>query len=256
MLREKPLSVWPLLLIAGAWEAVSRLGLFSRYTMPPFSLILLKLIEMLVSGELFVHIAATLHRVFVGFLIATALAIPLGILMGWSKKVYKVLEATIELLRPIPPISLIPLAILWFGIGDESKVFIIAFASFFPTLLNTMYGVRGVDDYLVRSAKTLGADTYSMWRKVVIPAALPYIFAGVRIGLSLAFMSLIAAEMVAANSGLGWLIIESEYTFHIREMYAALFTLIFLGLLTGGGLIRIENRLTWWHKAITLQREK
>lgn len=209
---------------------------------------------MVVQGELYPHIAASLVRILAGFLVASALAIPIGVVMGWSQRIYRTFEPLIELLRPIPPISLIPIAMLWLGVGDESKVFIIAFASFFPLLINTIYGVRGVDEYLIKSAKMLGANKYHIMRKVVIPAALPYIFAGIRISLAIAFMSLIAAEMVAASSGLGFLIIVSEQTFHIKDMYATLITILLLGYVSALIIIAIENHYTKWHKAITLQR--
>jgi NitT/TauT family transport system permease protein len=250
------LSVLVLLTFATTWEVVSRLGIFHPFFMPPLSLILLKLVEMFIDGEIFPHIVSSLIRIALGFFAALVLAIPIGVILGWSKRIYKIFELTIEILRPVPPISLIAIAMLWLGIGEAPKIFIIGFACFFPILINTIYGVRGVDDHLIKSAKMLGANESQILYKVVIPSALPYIFAGIRVSLAIAFMTLIAAEMVAANSGLGFLIIFSEQTFQIKEMYATLITILLLGAISAMILIRIENHYTRWHKEITLQKAK
>jgi len=250
------ISVLVLIAFAAAWEIISRLGIFNTFYMPPLSLILLKLVEMFINGEIFPHIVSSLSRISLGFFAALVLAIPIGVVLGWSKRIYKIFELTIEILRPIPPIALIAIAILWLGIGEAPKIFIIGFACFFPILINTIYGVRGVDDHLIKSAKMLGASESQIIYKVVIPSALPYIFAGIRVSLAIAFMTLIAAEMVAANSGLGFLIIFSEQTFRIKEMYATLISILLLGSFSAMILIRIENYFTRWHKEITLQKAK
>jgi len=238
------------------WEVVSRSGIFV-YIMPPFSLIVLRLIEMLVGGKLTEHIAASLIRSFTGYAMAAALGISLGVILGWSSRVYRIFEPLIELLRPIPSIALIPLAILWLvgPLGWEApKVFIIAFACFWPILMNTIYGVRGVDDYLIKSARSMNAKRGDLLTKVAVPAASPYIFGGLRISLATSFVLLIASEMVAAQNGLGFLVLLYEETFRIKEMYGVLILLVLLAYLSNRILLKIENYCIAWHKAITIAK--
>jgi len=255
-LRRLKEGVIPILIIFTllcVWEIVSRSGLFV-YLMPPFSEVVLRLSQMLMSGVLTGHIIASLLRSFTGFLLATVLGISLGILLGWSRRVYKILESPIELLRPIPSIALIPLAILWFGIGEAPKIFIIAFACFWPVLMNTVYGVRGVDDNLIKSARSMNAGREDLLFKVAVPAASPYIFGGLRISLAISFVLLVASEMVAAQNGLGFLILLYEETFRIKEMYGVLILLVLLAYLSNRILLRIEDHFITWHKAITIAK--
>jgi NitT/TauT family transport system permease protein len=235
------------------WEIVSRSGIFV-YIMPPFSLIILRLIQMLLSGALTEHIVASLTRSFMGYALAAALGISLGIILGWSSRVYRIFEPLIELLRPIPSIAMIPLAILWLGIGEAPKIFIISFACFWPILMNTIYGVRGVDDYLIKAARSMNAKKGDLLSKVAVPAASPYIFGGLRISLATSFVLLIASEMVAAQNGLGYLILLYEETFRIKEMYGVIILLVLLAYLSNRILLMIENHLIAWHKAITIAK--
>jgi len=252
-LKEGFLSIFILLSLICVWEIIARAGIFV-YLMPPFSLIVLRLIEMLVTGVLTRHILISLARSFIGFTVAAALGVSLGIVMGWSKRVYRVVDPIIELMRPLPAIALIPLAILFLGIGEAPKFFIISFACFWPILTNTVYGVRGVDDYLIKSAKSMNAKQGDLLVKVAVPAASPYIFGGLRISLAVSFIMLIGSEMVAAQNGLGFLILLYEETFRIKEMYAVLILLVLLAYLTSRILLKIEDHFIAWHKAITIKK--
>src|SRR5712671_1057901 len=175
------------------WEAVCRLAHVSPAILPPPSRVAGKWWEYLVTGELPRDAAATLLRVAVGFLIGGGLALPLGLWMGARDRVYDVFNPLVQLLRPIPPIAYIPLAILWFGLGNPPAFFLIAIGAFFPVLINTVAGVRHVDDIYVRAARSLGAKGKALFFRVILPAAAPQILTGFRVGFGVAFICLIVA---------------------------------------------------------------
>jgi NitT/TauT family transport system permease protein len=172
--------------------------------------VLLGMIELARAGTLFKHITASLFRVTMGYGLAVLLAIPVGSVMGWFPAVFEALNPMVQLLRPISPIAWIPLAILWFGVGDASPVFLIFLASFFPVVVATTAGVHLVERQYIRAARNFGLSGFPMFRKVILPAALPQIITGMRVGLGVAWLVVVAAEMVAIQSGLGYLIIDSR----------------------------------------------
>ena len=200
------------LLIAGAviltvWAILARL--LANPTLLPSPLeVALTLGRLIGSGVLFVHSGTSLGRIFLSWVLAALVAIPLGIAMGRSERLERFVRPFVELFRPISPIAWIPLAVLWFGIGLSGKVFIIFIGSFFPVLLNTVAGVKGVPPILLTAAKTFGCSPVQLTTRVCVPAALPTIATGLRISFGTAWMTIISAEMVAAKSGLGYMIID------------------------------------------------
>jgi NitT/TauT family transport system permease protein len=162
------------------------------------------------DGILFHHIAASVMRVAVGYTLAAALAIPLGVAMGWFPTVYRAVNPVIQILRPISPIAWIPLSILWFGVGNTSPIFLITLSSFFPMVVGTVAGVHSVERQFVRAAENFGITGMRLLRQVVIPAAMAQIVTGMRIGLGVAWLVVVAAEMVAISSGLGYMIIDAR----------------------------------------------
>jgi sulfonate transport system permease protein len=198
--------------------------------------------------KLFGHIGASLVRILVGVGIALGLAIPLGVLMGWYEDLDSLASPVIEVLRPIPPIAWIPLAILWFGIGLGSKVFIIAIGVFFPTLINTYIGVKFVDPLLIKAAQTLGAKDKNILWEVVVPASIPLIAAGVRIGVGLGMMCLVAAELVAASTGLGYLIMLGGDDLKPELSITGMILIGILGLIADRIILGIERRVIYWKK--------
>ena len=166
--------------------------------------------------------------------------------MGNSRIARGLVEPIIELVRPIPPIAIIPIAILWFGIGEISKVFIIAYGAFFPILVNTMAGFREVDPVLVRAAKMLGANRWETFRDVVLRSALPFIIVGSRLGMGLAFIVLVAAELIASSEGLGFLINDARYNFRTDQVFLGMILIGVLGFALNKLLIEIERRLLRW----------
>ncbi len=191
-----------LIVILLLWQYVSLyvLDKMTRSLLPPPTAVLTAAWDLLVSGDLVRNLRDSVRREFVAFLYALV-AIPLGIAMGWWRWVEEQLDPVVEILRPVPPIAWIPLAILWFGIGDTQNEFIIFLGIFFPILLNTITGVKGVERNLIRAARCLGASEWAVLWRVALRAALPQIMTGVRVGLGVGWMALVAAELVGAISG-------------------------------------------------------
>ena len=231
-----------------AWEAVCRAGKVSTAVLPPPSQVLRKWIEYLTTGELPRDAASSLYRVGVGFFIGAGLALPIGIAMGARTRVYQALNPLIQILRPIPPIAFIPLSILWFGLGNPPAFFLIALGAFFPVLLNTVAGVRGVDSIYVRAARSLGASEASIFRRVLLPGALPSILAGVRIGIGVAFIVVIVAEMIAVNAGLGYRILEAREFMWSDKIIAGMISIGLIGLGIDAGVTRLNSHLVRWQR--------
>ena len=202
------------------------------------------------SGEMIHDAYASMYRVTVGFFAGAILALPLGLMMGANDRVYKLFNPLIQILRPIPPIAFIPLSILWFGLGNPPAIFLIVIGAFFPILMNTIAGVRNVDGIYIRAARSLGAGQATMFLRVILPAATPYILAGMRIGVGTAFIVVIVAEMIAVNNGLGYRILEAREFFWSDKIIAGMFTIGLLGLAIDTGMNRLNNHLLKWHRGI------
>lgn len=202
------------------------------------------------SGELIQDALGSMYRVAVGFLIGAGLALPLGVLMGASQRVYQRMYILVQILRPIPPSAYTPLAMLWFGLGNPPAVFMISIAAFFPVLVNTITGVRQVDSIYLRAARNLGADQRTILRRVMLPAAMPYILAGCRIAIGAAFMIVIVSELIAVPDGLGFRINEArEYSWTDKVM-AGMFTIGMIGLMLDIGMNKLNNYLLRWHRGL------
>ncbi|MEK2646161.1 ABC transporter permease [Bdellovibrio sp. BCCA] len=249
------------------WELVVRFGGVNPQVLPAPTAVLMKwyeylkpyeaydpaqgsYIKWLFSGELIRDLIASSYRVAVGFIIGAGLALPLGLLMGASTHIYDYFNPLIQVLRPIPPIAFIPLAILWFGLGDPPAVFLISLGAFFPVLMNTIVGVRAVDSIYIRAARNLGANPRVMFLKVILPAAMPYILSGVRIGIGTGFICMIVAEMIAVNNGLGYRILEAREYFWSDKIIAGMFSIGLLGLAIDTGVSRLNNYLLRWHRGL------
>ena len=233
-----------------AWELVCRLAHVSPAILPPPSRVAVRWWDYLTSGELPRDAAATLMRVAVGFVIGAGLALPLGLWMGAASRVYEFFNPLVQILRPIPPIAFIPLSILWFGLGNPPAFFLIALGAFFPVLMNTIAGVRTVDAIYLRAALNLGAPQSTLFRRVLLPAALPSILAGMRVGIGVAFICVIVAEMIAVNNGLGYRILEAREYFWSDKILAGMISIGVIGLAIDIGMARVNNRLLRWHRGI------
>jgi sulfonate transport system permease protein len=182
----------------------------------------------------------------IGFGIASIAGIILGLAIGLVPFIYIILESIINFLKNIPPIAWIPLAILWFGIGELSKIYIIAYSAFFPILLNTIFGVRSIDKILLKMAKNIKLNKLYFLKEIIIPASLPSIFTGLRIGMGTGWMALIAAEMIGATSGLGFMIEESRQLLLVSRVIVGILSIGFCGFICDKILQSIEKKLITW----------
>jgi NitT/TauT family transport system permease protein len=204
--------------------------------------VVLGIVELTQQGLLLKHVLASLFRVTVGYLLAVALAIPLGIFLGWFSGVYVALNPLIQLLRPISPIAWIPLAILWFGVGDSSPIFLVSLSSFFPMVVATTAGVHTIERQYLWAARNFGVRGLKLWRLVIFLAALPQIIVGMRVGLGVAWLVIVAAEMIAINSGLGFLIIDSRNAGNRYDLVVAGMAIIgVIGLVLDSLMRRLER---------------
>lgn len=198
--------------------------------------------ELVADGTLWEHIGASLFRVGIGFLSATLVAVPLGLWMGRVEGAYRTLNPIFQILRPISPIAWIPLAILWFGVGNVSPIFLIFIASVFPMIVQTAAGVHTIEKRYLRAADNFGVSRYTLFRQVIIPAVLPEIIVGMRIGLGVAWLVVVAAEMIALRSGLGYLIMDSRNAGNRYDLVIASMVIIgVIGLLLDGTMRRLEG---------------
>lgn len=233
-------------LLALVWEFAPRIGLVDAHFVPPLSTVLESWWDLATSGKLAAHLEASLIRSAVGFGLALVTAVPLGAAIASYPPVRDLLTPVLEIFRNTAALAILPVFVLILGIGETSKIAIVLFACFFPILLNTISGVATVDPQLLRSARVLDLSPVATFRKVVFPAALPTIFTGIRISGAAAILVLIAAEMIGAKEGLGYLINYSQMNFLIPQMYAGIITTSALGLAVNYGLVAIERRFSRW----------
>lgn len=208
-------------------------------------------LELVRDGTLFEHIGASLFRVGVGFGLAVLVAVPLGLWMGWVKGAYITLNPLFQMLRPISPIAWIPIAILWFGVGNVSPIFLIFLSSVFPMVVQTTVGVQTIPKRYLRAAANFGVSRRTLFRQVVIPAVLPQVIVGMRIGLGVAWLVVVAAEMIALRSGLGYLIMDSRNAGNRYDLVIAGMIIIgLIGLLLDGLMRLLEGlKMVRWHYA-------
>jgi len=251
-LLSKAKILFPLLIIM-LWQSCSTIGLLPTGKVPSPVQIIAALQDLAAAGlpqgnTLLLHCLYSLQRVCVGFVLALCTAIPLGVFCGWSRIMREMLTPVIETLRPIPPLAWIPLAILWFGIGLRSAAFIIFLGCFFPILLSTMSGVVSVDPLLVSAAKTLGATRRQILFHVLLPGATPSIYTGLRIGLGIGWMTLVAAEFTGVKSGygLGYMIMTARDIQRSDLVIAGMAVIGCTGFILDGLLRIFESRALRW----------
>jgi ABC-type nitrate/sulfonate/bicarbonate transport system permease component len=236
------------------WEVAAANAIFPPMSFPRISLILATWGRLIVSGELLKELLPSLWRMFAGYVIGVFIGVILGLAMGYVRFFYNLLEPITEVLRPIPSPAYLPIVILFLGIDDEMKIFMIAFASLFPVLLNTYSGVRSVDPIQLQTARTFGVSGHKLLTQIVLPAASPYIFTGMRVSLAVALIVMVISEMVAASDGIGYFILSAQRGFDIPEMFAGVLTLAVLGYVLNRLFLLIENHVLAWHYGYTQQR--
>lgn len=245
---RKVVSPLALLLL---WELASRLAWVDPKLVPPPSLAILDIWDLIVTGQLFVALWASLRRVVAGFLIATVIGIVIGTLMARVRLFETIFDPLVELIRPVSPLALFPLALLWFGIGDASKIFLITLACSFPVILNTYAAVRGIDRSLVLAARSLGANRWEVFARIVLPGSLPGIFTGLRLAWGISLIVIIAAEMIGAVAGIGYMILNAQQVFQIERVFSGIIVVGLLGFVTDLGFRRLRARLMPWYREFT-----
>ena len=241
-----PLGAGALVTILLGWEAIARLGWVPALFLPAPTAVIAEAVRMGRTGELWRHLAVSLARVGLGFGLGAVVGTALGLLLGVSRVAWAMINPLIAATYPIPKIALLPLMILWLGIGETPKVVMIALGVFFPIVINTYAGVRGTDPLLVKTARSLGAGPWQLTRKVVLPSALPTILAGYRLGTGIALLLVVSAEMINATSGLGFLILNSGDLMLTGKLMVGLAILSLLGLVSTWGLRALEAWMTPW----------
>jgi ABC-type nitrate/sulfonate/bicarbonate transport system permease component len=239
-----PLFLMVLLLL---WEVAARAELTNPLLVPSVSRILAVFWDAFSSGQIPMQIALSMKRALAGYLLAAAVFIPLGILMGLSRRAHCALEVIVEMLRPVPPPAMIPVALLFFGLEDEMKIFVIFFSCAWPILLNTIDGLRGIDSVLWNTARTFSLSRgHTIWR-VVLPAASPQIMTGLRISLPIMLILVVISEMVGSTDGIGYFILDSQRRFRIAQMYAGMLALALLGYALNQLFNLLHRWLLAWH---------
>ncbi|OGL18069.1 MAG: ABC transporter permease [Candidatus Rokubacteria bacterium RIFCSPLOWO2_12_FULL_69_21] len=228
------------------WELLARIGWVPRLFLPAPSSVVGEAAEMVASGELFRYLGSSLLRLTLGFAIGAVAGIVIGMAVGFASLAEAVVMPVIAATFPIPKIALLPLLILWLGIGEPPKVAVIALGVFFPMAINSFTGVRNADPLLTRAAVSFGAGRWSVIRKVMLPSALPMIFAGLKLGAGTALLLLVAAEMIGAESGIGFLILHAQNIMETTKLMVGIVVLSLLGILSHWFLTWLERAAIPW----------
>lgn len=246
-LTGRAAGVGLIILLLALWEYAARV-LVDTPSFPRMSLVMRRLYDLVVGGEIPSALLVTLERMAIGYALAAVVGIAIGLAMGRFRFAHNLLEPLIELVRPIPSPAYIPIAILFLGIESTMKVVLIFVATLFPIIVNTYAGVRGVSAALVDTGRTFGLSQFQSVRQIVIPAASPMIFAGLRISLAIALILAVISEMVAGNDGAGYFILYSQQSFQIPEMYAGILSLAVMGYTLNRLFLLVEQRVIGWHE--------
>lgn len=246
--------ILPIILLL-AWELCSRTGVFPPNLLPAPSTVALTLWSLLISGELFAHIGTTLYRVFLGFFLGGLAATILGALTGYSRLAHDLLDPLLQSLRNIPSLAWVPLFILWMGIYESSKIALIAVGVFFPVYLNLMSGIQQVDRKLVEVGQVYRLKQWQLIWRVFLPATLPAYLVGLRSGLGLGWMFVVAAEIMGASRGLGFLLVDGQTTSRPDMIIASILLFALLGKWTDALIVLLSKRLLYWQDSYGLQRQ-
>ncbi|HXV47256.1 MAG TPA: ABC transporter permease [Candidatus Binatia bacterium] len=247
MRQEKINGLLFLLGLLVVWEIVAQAEWVNPLIVPPLSKILTIFAETIADGQIPSQIVVSMKRALVGYLLAAVVFIPLGILMGLSPTFYRLFEVVVEMLRPVPPPVVIPVALLFFGLGDEMKIFVIFFSCAWPILLNTLDGVRNLDWVLLNTARTFGLPRRKIIWQVILPACSPQITTGLRVSLPIMLILVVISEMVGSTDGIGYFVLDSQRRFKVAQMYAGMLALAILGYSLNQVFNLLHRRLLFWH---------
>ena len=249
--RWETVSGWFVFALAlFTWEVVGRI--FPTLYFPPFSRVLKGLWTTMLSTEVVLgHLVPSLRRMAIGYLIAVFLGVSVGGLLGSRQFLFRIVEPVLEFLRAIPPPVLIPFALLLLGLGDPGKIMVITFGSLWPILLNTIDGTRNVSETFKDTARLFGRNRAEIAWQVVVPAALPQVFSGMRTSVSIALIMIVVSEMIASSDGLGYYVLRAQRMFDIPVVYSGIFLLGLMGYALNTLFVRLEDFILGWHRGYT-----
>ncbi|NBI08214.1 ABC transporter permease [Senegalia massiliensis] len=247
---ERALTIATWAAILGIWFLITKIELFSSTLVPSPSRVLDSFIKILNEGyngiSLFTHLGASFQRLFTALALAISTAIPLGLLSGYSRKVRGVVDSIVEFYRPLPPLAYYTLLILWFGIDNTSKIILLFLAAFAPIYIAGVSAVNRINIDYILSAKSLGANQKKIFFKIVLPACLPQLFTGIRTAVGVAYTTLVSSEMVAATSGIGWMVLDASNFLKSDVIVVGILIMGFTGILIDYGLRYLEKRIVYW----------
>jgi len=237
------IGLWSVLLL---WQALAGLGIINSFLLPAPTDVVIALWKLAQDGTLFLHLAASLKRIVFGYLLACAIGLPLGFLCGWSRTASELIRPIIEALRPVPPLAWVPIAILWFGLGDMSAYFLVFLGCVFPLFFGAYTAVRSIDRNQINAALCLGASRKLLFVDVLFPAALPIMMPNLRLALGIGWMCVVTAELIAAQTGLGYLIQQSRMLFQINNVVAGMVAIGIVGFIMSAAVEKIERHVNAW----------
>jgi ABC-type nitrate/sulfonate/bicarbonate transport system permease component len=246
VLKQRLLGLLPILAVLVLWEMVSRLGLVSPVLLPPFSVTMERLVDLTVTGELPKALWITTYRAFIGLLVATIVGTTVGLLMARIKSARWFFSPIVAIGFPLPTITLLPVFIIWFGVGDESKIWLVALTCFFPIAVSTFEGARNMSKQLMWSAQSMGSHGMALFSRVILPASIPFVFSGIRVALPLAIIVTFVAEMVGGGGGLGYLLIYGYRFLQTPTVLAALVAVLIFGVVLDQLLLLSRRLLLPW----------
>jgi sulfonate transport system permease protein len=229
------------------WEAAARLGLIAPQVLPAPSSVFATAANMTQNGELFIHLGVSLLRAAAGFVIGGSIGLALGVLVGFSPFAQALLDRPIQMIRAVPFLAMLPLVIVWFGVGEVAKIFLVALAVLFPIYINTMLGIRQIDPKLMELARVIGMSRAGVVRRIVIPGAMPSILTGVRYALAHAWLALVIAETLATTRGIGFLAMDAREFLNTNVILLTIIIYAIIGVVADALVRMLESRLLSWH---------
>lgn len=247
---EKSLTVATWIMIFVVWYLLTKFEVFSPTLVPSPKRVWTAFLRILARGynkdPLWLHLWASFRRLFLALIFAISSAVPLGLLSGYFTKIEAIIDSIVEFYRPLPPLAYYTLLILWFGIEDESKIILLFLAAFAPIYLACVSAVRKINQNYILSAKSLGADQRDVFFKIVLPATMPEIFTGIRTAFGVSYTTLVSAEMIAATSGIGWMVLDASNFLKSDVIFVGIIIMGISGVLIDAGLRFIESKLVFW----------
>lgn len=242
------LTLVSLILVLTVWWTLAAVILQNESLLPLPTSVLQVFWDDLLNGSLWSNTWASLQRVFIGFSIGVVTAIPVGLLLGWYRVIQGLAEPWIQFFRVIPPIAIIPLVIVYLGIGESAKIFLIWFSAFLTIVISVYGGMRSIDANLIRAGRVLGARDMDIFIDIAVPASVPFIFVGMRLGLAASWSTLVASELIASSEGLGFLIIQSGQFRDLSRVLLGIIIIGLIGLLMDRAILLLDKKLTHWQE--------